>query len=71
MYCLSIDCVLKHMLRITILSAPTGKDHTLDLLSQGIIYNDTPPDSHIVGWSGYQKQSISSKWLLKAFVYDL
>ena len=30
----------------------------LDVLSQGIIYNDTPPDSRSVGRSGYQKQSI-------------
>ena len=51
------------MLRISRWSTVTGKKPTpVDLLFQGIIYNDKPPDGQIVGWSGYQKQGISSKW---------
>ena len=54
-FSLLADCVLRRMLRIISWSVATGKYHTPWPF-------DTHPDSQIVGWLGYRKQCISSKW---------
>lgn len=41
------------------MAIPEVANRAIDLLSQGIIYNDTPSDKQIVG---YQNQGISLKW---------